>query len=51
VKHAIKSDIPSIADQVSKLVHIGKATMEKLVNIRQAAVEEGFVIQVWSWCS
>ncbi len=24
VKHAIKSDIPSVADSVSKLVHIGK---------------------------
>ncbi|KAF5832185.1 hypothetical protein DUNSADRAFT_12024 [Dunaliella salina] len=45
VKHAIKSDIPSITDSVSKLVHIGKATVEKLHNLRQAASEEGFAIQ------
>lgn len=30
VKHAIKSDIPSIGDHISKLVHIGKATVDKL---------------------
>ena len=30
VKHAIKSDIPSIHDHISKLVHIGKATVDKL---------------------
>jgi TnpA family transposase len=46
VKHAIKSDIPSVTDSVSKLVHIGKATVEKLHNLRQAATEEGFAIQV-----
>jgi len=46
VKHAIKSDIPSITDSVSKLVHIGKATVEKLNNLRQAAMDEGFMIQV-----
>lgn len=46
VKHAIKSDIPSVTDSVSKLVHIGKATVEKLVNLRQAAMDEGFAIQV-----
>ena len=30
VKHAVKSDIPCVADHVSKLVHIGKATVAKL---------------------
>jgi hypothetical protein len=46
VKHAIKSDIPSVADHVSKLVHIGKATVDKLMDLRTAAHEEGFEIQV-----
>eukprot|EP00197_Chlamydomonas_leiostraca_P008112 CAMPEP_0202870554 /NCGR_PEP_ID=MMETSP1391-20130828/16057_1 /ASSEMBLY_ACC=CAM_ASM_000867 /TAXON_ID=1034604 /ORGANISM="Chlamydomonas leiostraca, Strain SAG 11-49" /LENGTH=611 /DNA_ID=CAMNT_0049551153 /DNA_START=278 /DNA_END=2109 /DNA_ORIENTATION=+ len=46
VKHAIKSDIPSVADHVSKLVHIGKATVDKLLNLRQAAADEGFEISV-----
>lgn len=46
VKHAIKSDIPSIADHVSKLVHIGKATVDKLTDLRAAAVEEGFEVQI-----
>jgi hypothetical protein len=27
VKHAIKSDIPCVDDHISKLVHIGKATV------------------------
>ena len=35
VKHAIKSDIPCVADHVSKLVHIGKATVDKLMDLRQ----------------
>lgn len=46
VKHAIKSDIPSVADGVSKLVHIGKATVDKLLDLRLAAKEEGFEIGV-----
>lgn len=46
VKHAIKSDIPSVADSVSKLVHIGKATVDKLVDLRGAAREEGFEISI-----
>jgi len=46
VKHAIKSDIPSVADSVSKLVHIGKATVDKLVDLRSAAREEGFEINL-----
>ena len=46
VKHAIKSDIPSVADGVSKLVHIGKATVDKLLDLRTAAKEEGFEIGV-----
>eukprot|EP00798_Chlamydomonas_sp_ICE-L_P015740 gene15740-21861_t len=46
VKHAIKSDIPSIDDHVSKMVHIGKATVEKLQDLRAAAAEEGFEINV-----
>ena len=44
VKHAIKSDIPCVADSVSKLVHIGKATVDKLVDLRGASREEGFEI-------
>jgi len=46
VKHAIKSDIPSVADSVSKLVHIGKATLDKLMDLRGAAREEGFEISI-----
>ncbi|GLI70279.1 hypothetical protein VaNZ11_015212 [Volvox africanus] len=42
VKHAIKSDIPSVMDSVSKLVHIGKATVDKLIDLRAAFQEEGF---------
>lgn len=41
VKHAIKSDIPSVADPVAKLVHIGKATVDKLLDLRGAARDEG----------
>lgn len=41
VKHAIKSDIPSVADHISKLLHVGKATVDKLVDLRAAFVEEG----------
>lgn len=48
VKHAIKSDIPSVTDSVSKLVHIGKATVEKLHNLRQSARDEGFTLNVGS---
>lgn len=46
VKHAIKSDIPSIGDHISKLVHIGKATVDKLQDIKQAAAEESMDIDV-----
>lgn len=46
VKHAIKSDIPSIQDSVAKLVHIGKATMDKLVDLKGAAREEGFDLAI-----
>ena len=46
VKHAIKSDIPSVSDHVSKLVHIGKATVDKLMDLRTAAQEEGFEVHV-----
>lgn len=46
VKHAIKSDIPSIGDHISKLVHIGKATVDKLVDVRQAAAEENLDFEV-----
>ncbi|EFJ53210.1 hypothetical protein VOLCADRAFT_115791 [Volvox carteri f. nagariensis] len=42
VKGAIKSDIPSVMDGISKLVHIGKATVEKLNDLRMAFQEEGF---------
>ncbi|KIY96512.1 hypothetical protein MNEG_11449 [Monoraphidium neglectum] len=46
VKHAIKSDIPCVADHVSKLVHIGKATVDKLTDLRQAAREENLEIDL-----
>lgn len=46
VKHAIKSDIPSIGDHISKLVHIGKATVDKLQDIKQAAAEESMEIDL-----
>lgn len=46
VKHAIKSDIPSIGDHVSKLVHIGKATVDKLQDIQNAAAEESLDIKL-----
>lgn len=46
VKHAIKSDIPSVSDSVSKLVHIGKATVDKLMDLRASAREEGFEISI-----
>lgn len=46
VKHAIKSDIPSVADHISKLVHIGKATVDKLMDLRQAAAEENLEVDV-----
>lgn len=41
VKHAIKSDIPSVGDHISKLLHIGKATVDKLMDLRAAFQEEG----------
>lgn len=41
VKHAIKSDIPSVGDNISKLVHIGKATVDKLMDLRASFQEEG----------
>ncbi|KXZ52067.1 hypothetical protein GPECTOR_10g1090 [Gonium pectorale] len=46
VKHAIKSDIPSVGDHISKLQHIGKATVEKLMDLRQAFQEEGFDVRL-----
>lgn len=46
VKHAMKNDIPSTTDHISKLVHIGKATIEKLANLRMTASEEGVVLQL-----
>ncbi|GBF93537.1 hypothetical protein Rsub_06257 [Raphidocelis subcapitata] len=46
VKHAIKSDIPGISDHVSKLVHIGKATVDKLTDLRQAAREEDMEVDL-----
>ena len=46
VKHAIKSDIPCVSDPVSKLLHIGKATVDKLMDLRGAAREEGFEIGI-----
>lgn len=41
VKHAIKADVPSVGDHVSKLLHIGKATVDKLLDLRGAFTEEG----------
>ncbi|GFR43381.1 hypothetical protein Agub_g4453, partial [Astrephomene gubernaculifera] len=46
VKHAIKSDIPSVGDPVSKLLHIGKATVDKLTDLRGAFQEEGFDVKL-----
>ena len=46
VKHAIKSDIPSIQDSIAKLIHIGKATMDKLIDLKAAAREEGFDLAI-----
>lgn len=46
VKGAIKSDIPSVAEPISKLVHIGKATVDKLVDLRGAAKEEDIEIDI-----
>jgi hypothetical protein len=40
VKHALKNDIPSIYDDISKLLHVGRATIDKLKDIRKAAEEE-----------
>jgi hypothetical protein len=45
VKNAIKSDIPSVDEEVSRLVHIGNATLGKLGDLRRAAHDEGFAIQ------
>ncbi|KAG2502074.1 hypothetical protein HYH03_000567 [Edaphochlamys debaryana] len=46
VKHAIKSDIPSVKDHISKLQHIGKATVDKLQDLRAAFQEEGFDVKL-----
>ncbi|GLC55265.1 PSII 6.1 kDa protein [Pleodorina starrii] len=46
VKHAIKSDIPSVSDHISKLLHIGKATVDKLTDLRAAFQEEGFDVKL-----
>ncbi|KAG2445358.1 hypothetical protein HYH02_008823 [Chlamydomonas schloesseri] len=46
VKHAIKSDIPSVGDHISKLLHIGKATVDKLMDLRAAFQEEGFDVKL-----
>ncbi|KAG1654764.1 hypothetical protein FOA52_015324 [Chlamydomonas sp. UWO 241] len=52
VKHAIKSDIPSITDSVNKLVHVGKATVDKLADMRTSSAEEGYdlalTVELWS---
>lgn len=50
VKHAIKSDIPCVADHVSKLVHIGKATVDKLLDLRQVrGWAAGWYTRCWPW--
>lgn len=46
VKHAQKSDIPLTDDHVSKLVHVGKATMDKLADLRRAASEDNVRIDI-----
>lgn len=46
VKHAIKADVPSVGDHVSKLLHIGKATVDKLLDLRGAFTEEGFDVKL-----
>jgi hypothetical protein len=40
VKHAIKSEIPSITDPINKLNHVGKATQDKLTDVRRSARSE-----------
>ncbi|GFH16120.1 uncharacterized protein HaLaN_12481 [Haematococcus lacustris] len=46
VKHAVKSDIPTTDDHVKKLVHIGKVTAQKLMNLRKAARAESMEMLV-----
>lgn len=37
----LQSDIPCVADHVSKLVHVGKATVDKLTDLRQVGFRVG----------
>eukprot|EP00775_Hariotina_reticulata_P013584 gene13584-13709_t len=46
VKHALKNDIPCIDDDISKLLHVGRATIDKLKDIKKAAAEEGKELHV-----
>ena len=45
VKHAMKADVPNCSDSVDKLVHVGRATVEKLADLRATAMEEGVSLQ------
>lgn len=42
VRTAVKKDIPHCNDPVSKLNALGKATQEKLRDLRQAAIDSGY---------
>ena len=46
VKSAIKPDIPSIQDSISKLIKIGQATIDKLVDLKAAAREDGIELDI-----
>ena len=46
MKQSVKSDIPSIADHISKLIHIGKASVTKLQDLRGTAMADGYEILV-----
>jgi hypothetical protein len=46
VKQANKVEIPLVEDHVSKIEHIGRETIKKLADMRQAALDGGVDIQV-----
>lgn len=52
MKGAIKSDIPSVTDHISKLNHIGKATVDKLQDLVSAGRDEGLEVggEVMVYC-
>ena len=46
VRTAVKKDIPHCNDPVSKLNALGKATQDKLCDLRQAALDAGYADMV-----